>query len=469
MKARTISALALVGDSLSYRGTAAEEEFVWGLIPVSLLMELGLRGKSPKGRFTNGYTWSDHLSTEIAESFVINELKKTQKMDICDIGDAVIDGDERLKKLMQLNFVLDEGLYVRYKGKILVRDYTQGGLTSFNYCNPRWAPSSNPNLFFKRVLLSNLDAMRKKMLEYDKNNRLSMQQKAGTLVVEWSGANDLITVNAHPTLADVDRAIASRRENIIELSKNGYRNFILFDLPNLALTPRFQRLSKEEQRKAQNCTLYFNEKLRLVCNELRVLFPQCDIDYFDVNNLFTQVINEPEKYGFSREKLFSPYVESSEFKLQNKLSPASKFAFFDDIHPTADFHALLAQHFLLFLRKQNYKIEEPDVLAESDAPDANPLIRVLRSTFALEYSSRLAAERGKWGGLFTRSRIDPLNASLRDIFNHALYDGGNRTREVLIKLKWLDENNKILLKLNALDPRVKNEIIPEAERMGISR
>ncbi len=54
--------------------------------------------------------------------------------------------------------------------------------------------------------------MRKLFLKTDQN--VSMEDKAKTLIIEWSGANDLITVNKRPERKAVDKAIQARVANL---------------------------------------------------------------------------------------------------------------------------------------------------------------------------------------------------------------------------------------------------------------
>ena len=73
------------------------------------------------------------------------------------------------------------------------------------------------------------------------NRKKSIKQiKIKTLVIEWSGANDLITVNLHPNIKTAQRAVNARIENIEKLIEQGYQHFVLINLSDLSLTPRYQ-------------------------------------------------------------------------------------------------------------------------------------------------------------------------------------------------------------------------------------
>ena len=125
-----IKNLIMMGDSLSDRGTV-NKTLLFGCIPMSYLT--GLEGHSPEGRFTNGLVWSDHVSAEIASDFTIHRLQKKWHLDDTDISDAVINGDRRVLKAIRESYTLDDDKFINYNGKLWVRSYCAGGLTSHDY------------------------------------------------------------------------------------------------------------------------------------------------------------------------------------------------------------------------------------------------------------------------------------------------------------------------------------------------
>ncbi|MCE3045967.1 SGNH/GDSL hydrolase family protein [Legionella sp. 16cNR16C] len=444
MSPEKISYFVLMGDSLTDRGTIANK-YLWGCIPMSWIT--GLDKKSPDGRFTNGYAWSDHLSAGIAEDFIIKEVGKEYKMDATDISDAVIAHDSKVRAHVQDSYDLDDDLVVRYKGVDFVRNYSEGGLSAHDYS---WVPSSSLSRFFNRMVVSTLEEMREKMIKYDETHQVSNTQKKSTLVIEWSGANDLITVNERPTIGEAKKALKARVENVEELIKKGYSNFILFNLPDLSFTPMYQQKSEYERDNAQSCSLYFNEQLRLACNELKIRYPNCSIECFDINSLFTDIIQHPLKWGFDPEKVSTPYYGSEDFYNENGSSPAKGYIFWDTIHPSADMHALLAHHF--YLKYQfKYNFIAPDFLAESQRKEASSTISELRRQFIQEYGTRLAKDKNSFFGSLYRSNIDYKNASLEEIFRHALYEKGYRTRASITHLNWIDKKGNITLKVPPLE------------------
>lgn len=416
-----------------------------GFIPMRWLS--GLAGKSPKGRFTNGYTWTDAISAKIAEQFVIDEEEIKYHLTPEDIADEIIEGKPHLKALAEHSYLLADDLYVKYKGLDFVRNYDEGGLTAFDY---HWWPSNSIKRFFSRLILATLTGKREKLLSYDAQHQLSKEHKAQTLVVEWSGANDLITVNREPSEIEAERAVQARIQNIKALMKNGYRHFVLFNLPDLSLTPRYQAKSKSEKENAQKCSEYFNKLLAEKCKELEELYPHCSFDVFDVNGLFSEAYNSPGKYGFEEDKLRTPFTKSKDFKIDEKkhLSPSTGYMFWDDVHPTADLHAFLAEKFY-----EKYSIEyhfsAPQVEAiQSEELDISE--KDLLTAFEKHYKRHWDMDRHGFFGSLRKSKINLKDLTLDKIFQHALYGGGQRSREVLEDLQWINKAGDVDLNIPVL-------------------
>lgn len=340
MKTRTISRFIIMGDSLSDRGTMYNRE-LFGCLPMDYLS--GLLGRSPTGSFTNGFAWSDDLCAMLASQFIIEELLAEGKLDRTDIADGIINGDRKINQRLDSAYTLDDDRFVQYKGLNFVRNYCEGGLMAHDYS---WNLSSNPKRFFSRIILSSLKKMRIQLISDDKKNQTSALEKQQTLVIEWSGANDLVTVNAKPTISEVNHAIAARVKNVQKLIEQGYKNFILFNLPDLALTPRFFAVSDKKRQNAHDCSMYFNSQLQLASKYLREKYSDCTIDVFAISDMMTDAYNNPEKYGLDPKKLHIPYTESVDFEMrEDNTSPAQGYMFWDDVHPSADVHAYLAERF----------------------------------------------------------------------------------------------------------------------------
>lgn len=173
-----ISRLVVLGDSLSDRGTLDKRKLL-GFIPMALLS--GLYGKSPKGRFTNGYLWGDYYCSAIAEGFQIEDVRK--KLNLPHTASANADiSDEFLsnKKLHQENetdFSLNNDQHILFEGTRFARFYCEGGLSAYDY-------SSNftldPTKEVPRLILSSLDKKRinhvKKLMIFCKKTAFSSKR-----------------------------------------------------------------------------------------------------------------------------------------------------------------------------------------------------------------------------------------------------------------------------------------------------
>ena len=351
---RDISHIIVIGDSLSDRGTLYEKK-LFGFLSLNFFS--GLQGRSTEGSFANGFVWSDNIISSLANEFTIQKIKKERMVNNSDIADAVVNGDFYLNKSFRKYYDLQNDEAAKYRGETFFRSYAEGGLTDYNYAG--W-PSMNVGRFFSRLILPTLAEKRVKINAYDHLHNVTQTMKSETLILEWTGANDLITVNAKPSKSEVDRAVKERIQNAEKLIASGYKNFIMINMPDLSLTPRYQTEKLKDNAIAKKYSDYFNQKLSKGCAKLRSTYPDCKIDIFDVSSLFTQLYNDPETYGFEKDKLTKSYVDTKDFKIQkNGTSPSTGYMFWNDVHPSSDVHALLSDAILDLIHKE-YTTISPD-------------------------------------------------------------------------------------------------------------
>lgn len=487
-----IKRLKFIGDSLSDRGEMNQRELL-GFISMAHLS--GLSSKSPDGRFSNGYVWADFFAACLAANFDEARVKqwcKEQKLPYLgndDFSDGIITKDKRLQKILgddleahregsssltrgksdsaiehhqiiddfdnepeKNNFALDDYKGITYHGKTWIENFCEGGLTAWDYKNTL---TDSIVRFFSRKILTNLRIMRHRLLERDAKNDVTYQEKRETLIIEWSGANDLITVNEKPTRREAERVVKARIDNIRKLAHNGYQNFVLFNLPDLSLTPRFQARSKEEQKEASECCDFLNNLLQDSILELSHEFPFANIHLFDINSQFKEMYNNPEKYGFDPTKMTIPYTTSEEYQNSNGVSPSTGFFFWDDVHPTADTHALLATRFYDWVVNR-FHFTEPDSLTKqliSESEDG--ILKRYRTIYEYEITKKL----NKPFGCLGYSHFHYQDANLREVIEHA-QNGGHRTKSILMRLGVLDKNGDPVTQIPAVYEAMK---IPESE------
>lgn len=326
-----ISRLVFLGDSLSDRGTF-DKRMLFGFIPLGDLYEVGY--DAPRGRFTNGFVWGDYFVTAVIEQFEIDYARRKLKLPRdargnADVADAILANDLHLLKKNERAFSLNNDKHILFKGTRFARFYCEAGLTSYDY---KTKFSLNPKEEIARLIVADLEDKRKQLIADDKKYKISAQEKAETLIVEWSGANDLLTVNSEPTLLEADDAVNARIVNLEILIQQGYRNFVLLNLPDLSLTPRYKAKSTKEQENAAKCSVYFNKQLAAKVQQLiekyQGLNVPLNLSIFDVSKPFAEMYEHCEEYGFDKNKLKSPYIDSEEFRQSQKNTCTSARAYF---------------------------------------------------------------------------------------------------------------------------------------------
>lgn len=167
------------------------------------------------------------------------------------------------------------------------------------------------------------------------------------LYVIWGGANDFLgaTNLGTPSVAEavIGGAIGNLTQSIGLLYAHGARHFLVPNLPDLGLIP----LNRGPQAAgASYLSTTFNQAYAGALLELGQQLTRADIHAVDVATLLQNVAANPDTYQFKNvtdECVADPtYVcVLSSFNGGS----AAGFLFWDEVHPTASAHALLAKQF----------------------------------------------------------------------------------------------------------------------------
>lgn len=486
---RKITKIIVMGDSLSERGTLEDEKLL-GVIPFACLS--GLEGKSPQGRFTNGYSWSDFFIAALANSFEIDKMKSRLGRKFVgndDLADAFISGDAHISnhvmsveepvsqassssgpsaaapvkrarceddiinhklvswsdepaKDSETDYNLDNSKAANFKNKEWIRTYCVGGMTAYD-----WGLTASIPRYFTRKILTKLADQRKLLLEYDRLHGVTPTDKEETLIIEWSGANDLITVNASPTEFAANKVIEARIHNARRLFQAGYKQIVLFNQPDIACTPRYHNSrSPAEQAQASHVSSYLNAGLEVAAKALEREFPDCRVDVFDISSAFQEVYTHPEKYGFDPQKLHSPYTLSPDFDdPRDGISAANGYFSYDDVHPTADAHARFAVIFYAFIREYYEFFEPCSKKQELMALREDEILTLFRASYQQLHDKKLFSFFGDFFG----PHWDYRHASLREVIQRALR-GNTMVRTVLVDIGLFDEQGQPVRKIPAV-------------------
>lgn len=141
-------------------------------------------------------------------------------------------------------------------------------------------------------------------------------------------------------------------QSVTQLSNAGARNFAVTGLADLSIAPEYARCSQEKRELLKNISLQHNLILNAV---LQVLEEQqgIDVTFLDLNNILARSIQN-----------FSNTHDACMAHPQECTNP-DQYLFWDEVHLTAQAHAILAQQAVESYRERNGQgnsIPEPDLI-----------------------------------------------------------------------------------------------------------
>lgn len=242
------------------------------------------------------------------------------------------------------------------------RPYAKGGHHFSNgatwieqYAGPRGLSASvNPAFRGASAKAANYAVGGARAREVANNMHLSLQvgsflRDAGgvappdALYVIEMGGNDLRDVLADPASGAtiIEGAITSIAANIGALYAAGARKFLVWNAPDLGLTPAiraFDRLVPGAAGAATGASQLFNYHLDFALGMLQADLPEIDFVRLDVFRKLQDVVAAPENFGFTNitAACITPGVPPFTCK------KADEYVFWDGIHPTRATHAILA-------------------------------------------------------------------------------------------------------------------------------
>ncbi len=183
--------------------------------------------------------------------------------------------------------------------------------------------------------------------------------------------------------------------NVHKLIKEGATQIVIFDMPDLAITPRFKNGTMKQYRQVISETIQMhNQKLKQAVDDIQAK-KKVHIALFDISNKLSAIIGHANDYGFTvtdQACVSSVLLGASHTQNQQQLSqhnpelalaaaisqpmlnlqanespfdfhcdnPASNnpnpdnYIFFDDVHPTTHTHRIIATVLTKFLKQQHF-------------------------------------------------------------------------------------------------------------------
>jgi phospholipase/lecithinase/hemolysin len=175
----------------------------------------------------------------------------------------------------------------------------------------------------------------------------SRTASANVLFLILTGANDL---NGGQT--NVNAPVSSLSTSINRLVTAGARQFLVLNLPPLGDTPQHNgSASTRDQYDARS--QQFNTALANMLDGVRSANPSVTISELDVFSFFNRVLADPQLFGFVNvTSSAAPGLQpgATSYNTSQIAANANQYLFWDDLHPTAAAHAVLAQRALDLFR-----------------------------------------------------------------------------------------------------------------------
>lgn len=167
---------------------------------------------------------------------------------------------------------------------------------------------------------------------------------AQALYVIEMGANDIRDAfqvyvtggNGGPILA---AALGSIAANIQRLYVAGAREFLVWVVPNIALTPAIRSLPPAAQSLAAFVTQVFNANLAAVVAQLSAGLPGTSFARLDAYQILNAIVADPALFDLTNVTAACVTPNIAPFTCTNP----DEFLFWDGIHPTKAGHAVLAR------------------------------------------------------------------------------------------------------------------------------
>ncbi len=170
---------------------------------------------------------------------------------------------------------------------------------------------------------------------------------ATTLYAVFAGANDFIDGQTN-----VSVPINSLQSSINRLMTAGARQFLVFNLPPLGDTPKYNG-SQATLVQYNALSQQFNSGLATMLAGVQSSNPAVKVSQFDVYGLFSQVLANPSGFDLTNvTNSAAPGLSAgaSSYDTSREAPNPNQYLFWDDLHPTTAVHAILAQRVLDLFR-----------------------------------------------------------------------------------------------------------------------
>lgn len=177
---------------------------------------------------------------------------------------------------------------------------------------------------------------------------------SNTLFVIWIGGNDFLSGERN-----AKSSVENIRSALQVLTDYGASRFLLLNLPDLGATPRYSGTS--DAQAATNFSTEFNTELSQIVALFQQSNSQVLIYQLDIYTMFSEIIQNPNQYGFN-----NVTEESPNFSVEDNFDNSAGYMFWDNKHPTTETHELIADRAFLLVDEPN---ETPNETTDESSND----------------------------------------------------------------------------------------------------
>ena len=232
----------------------------------------------------------------------------------------------------------------------LVRSTASGG-NDFAYGGAKTTGTSFP----ENIVVKDID-------DQVSSFRSSRTANATTLYVLLAGANDLLDGQTNMSIP-----VGSLQSSLEQLFTAGARQFLVINLPPLGYTPRYNG-SSSSIASANARSQQYNAALASMVTTFQGLHPTAVMNQLDVYSLVNDARANPALYGLTNVTTpAAPGLEPGDSSYDtSQLAPnPNQCLFWDDLHPTAAVHLILAHRALdLFYPAGDYNRDSANDAAD---------------------------------------------------------------------------------------------------------
>ena len=256
-----------------------------------------------EGRFTNGFTWAEFLTSP---NFMKHKTIDTKNNE------------------------------VSYSPVTLINK-AEGGAVAGNY------NQFNPKFNF-------ISSMKKQIK--------GIEFKTTDLVIVSLGANDYVTF----AKKDIDKIINDQINFIEKMIQQGVKNILVMGIPNLVSTPFAKIQSNEYKKQMKAITLVHNIRLKVKLNEMTSQ-KNINIKFFDLDKAMYEVTQKAIELNPLINSDIDGQAKSLPYNLDQPFTNgyiggkgymdiAPNFLFNDGVHPTQEVHSIISMMLHDFIAKE---------------------------------------------------------------------------------------------------------------------